>query len=279
MDKIKLHNGVEIPKIGFGTYKSQDGPETISAVKNAILAGYRLIDGASVYQNEKSVGQGIKESGIPREELFITSKLWNDDKGYEETKTAFYKTLQDLDLEYLDLYLIHWPIAKKSRSFWEQANNDTWRAMEELYKEGKIKAIGVSNFFPHHLEALMKEATIMPMVNQIEFHPGVYQKEVLDFCKEHNIVVEAWAPLAKGSVFTDPVMLYLSEKYNASISKITLNWIMEKGVIPLPKSVTKERIISNFDTSGIKLQKEDIEKIDAIVGYAGSGTRPDNIDY
>ena len=186
-----LNNNYKMPNIGFGTFRTPSGEETEQSVLNAIKAGYRHIDCAAAYGNEKSVGEAIRKSGVAREEIFVTSKLWNDDKGYENTLAAFNRTLEDLQLEYLDLYLIHWPIAKASKENWKEANSESWRALEELYNQGKIKAIGVSNFLEHHLEPLFETAKIKPMVNQIEFHPGMLQKEIVEFCKKHNILVEA----------------------------------------------------------------------------------------
>ena len=274
-----LNNDYKIPGIGFGTFRSADGAETENSVIDAIKAGYRHIDCAAVYKNEKSVGLGIKKSGIAREELFITSKLWNSNKGYESTKTAFYKTLEDLQLDYLDLYLIHWPVAKDSRENWKEANLETWRAFEELYAEGKIKALGVSNFMPHHLEALMDKATIMPAVNQIEMHPSQLQTETVEFCNKHNIIVEAWAPFSNGAIFGNAKLLEVADKYQKSIAQLTLRWIMQKNIIPLPKSVTPKRIQDNLNVFDFVISEEDMKIIDSICDCTGSGLDPDNIDF
>ena len=279
MKQIKLNNDYLIPTLGFGTFRIEEGEETVNAVYNAIKAGYRHIDCAAIYGNEKSVGEGIRKSKIKREELFITSKLWNDNKGYEETKKAFYQTLEDLGVEYLDLYLIHWPIAKKSRQNWIQANNDTWKAMEELYEEGKIKAIGVSNFLKNHLEALMQDAKIKPMVNQIEIHPGLTQNETVEFCQKNGIVVEAWAPFANGQIFANDILKDISKKYNKTIAQITLSWLVNKNIVALSKSITIERIKENLNIFDINLEKNDIAKIDSIKGYEGIGLDPNNIDF
>ena len=191
MENMKLNNGYMIPEIGYGTWQSPDSEVTVNGVKAAIACGYRHIDTAAAYKNEESVGEGIKESGIARKDLFVTSKVWNTQRGYEKTIAAFEKTLSDLDLDYLDLYLIHWPASKKDYENWEEINLETWRVMTDLYKAGKIKAIGVSNFKPHHLEALMK-TEVKPMVNQIEFHPGFMQEETVKYCRDNGILVEAW---------------------------------------------------------------------------------------
>lgn len=274
-----LNNGYKIPVIGFGTFRTPSGEATEQSVIEAIKAGFRHIDCAAVYGNEKSVGNGIHKSGIAREELFITSKLWNDNKGYEETLAAFHQTLEDLQLDYLDLYLIHWPIAKASKENWKEANKESWRAFEELYKQGKIKAIGVSNFLPHHLKPLMEAATIQPMVNQIEIHPSMLQEETVSFCKAHNILVEAWAPFSNGQIFDNNTLKEIAAKYNKSVPQLTLHWIMQKGIVPLPKSVTPERIKSNLEVFDFTISKEDSDKIDAITNCAGSGLHPDEIDF
>lgn len=198
-DTFILSNGYSIPCVGFGTWQTPDGETAVNAIKAAITSGYRHIDAAAVYENEKSVGLGIAESNIKREELFITSKVWNAERGYDKTLKAFEKTCADLGVEYLDLYLIHWPAVKNQYDNWEEINLDTWKAMTELYKAGKIKSIGVSNFLPHHLEALM-QTEVKPMVNQIEFHPGLLQTETVAYCNEHNILVEAWSPLGTGKM-------------------------------------------------------------------------------
>lgn len=274
-----LQNNYQIPAVGYGTFRTADGAETETAVLEAIKAGFRHIDGAAAYGNEKSVGRAIQKSGINREELFITSKLWNDDKGYESTKAAFYRTLEDLQTDYLDLYLIHWPIAKASRERWQEANLESWRAMEELYKEGKVKAIGVSNFMPHHLEPLMKEATIMPMVNQIEIHPAMLQQETVDFCRAHNILVEAWAPFSNGQIFGNTTLQEIAETYQKSVAQIVLRWIVQKDMVPLPKSVTPERIQANLQIFDFTLSDDDMKRIDAITDCAGSGLHPDHVDF
>lgn len=274
-----LNNGLAIPAIGFGTFRTPSGQETEQSVIDAIAAGYRLIDGAAIYQNERSVGDAIRKSGVSREELFITSKLWNTNKGYEETLAAFNQTLSDLQLEYLDLYLIHWPVAKDSRDRWKEANAETWRAFEELHRQGKIKSLGVSNFLPHHLDALLATATIKPTVNQIELHPGFPQEEVVNYCKEHNIIVEAWAPFAAGHLMNHSEVVRIADKYQKTTAQICLRWIIQKGIVPLPKSVTPERITANLQVFDFEISAEDARVLDQITHDGGSGAHPDHIDF
>lgn len=274
-----LSNNYKIPNIGFGTFRTPSGEETEQSVLNAIKSGYRHIDCAAAYGNEKSVGDAILKSGVAREELFVTSKLWNDDKGYENTLKAFNKTLEDLQLDYLDLYLIHWPIAKASKNNWQEANTESWRALEELYNQGKIKAIGVSNFLPHHLEPLLENAKIKPMVNQIEFHPGMLQEETVEFCKKHHILVEAWAPFSNGQILTNPVLKEIADKYKKSVAQFSLRWIIQKGIVPLPKSVTPERIKSNLEVFDFEISEQDVDIIDRLTDCGGSGLHPDEVDF
>ena len=276
--KLKLNNGYEIPCLGYGTWKTPDGETAVSAVKKAIETGYRHIDTAAVYGNEESVGKGIKESGAAREDLFVTSKVWNTMRGYDETIRAFNRTMDDLKLDYLDLYLIHWPAIKKQFSNWEFLNLETWRAMTELYNAGKIKAIGVSNFKPHHLKALM-ETEITPMVNQIEYHPGQIQQETVSFCKENNILIEAWSPLGNGRMLSNNVLLEIAKKYNKSAAQLCLRWCLQNGVLPLSKSVTPSRIEENADIFDFEIFGSDMEKINNLPYIGGSGKDPDEVDF
>lgn len=278
MNKIVLSSGVEIPEIGFGTWKAPTGEVTIEAVKTAIECGYTHIDCASIYGNEKEVGIAIKESKVARETLFITGKLWNDIRGYQETIDAFNKTLEDLQLDYLDLYLIHWPRPKKYHDNYIEKNRESWKAMEYLYKQGKIKAIGVSNFKIHHLEEIMENCEIKPMVNQIEFHPSCLEKEIREFCKKENIVITGYSPLANGKVFECKELVEFAEKYGVSIAQLCVKYALQHNVIPLVKSVTKERIKANLNIN-FTITPEDMEKIDNITTCGGSYKDSDNISF
>ena len=232
--------------------------------------GYRQIDTASFYGNEEGVGKGIAQSGVDRKDIFLVTKLWNDDHGYEETINAFNKSIKKLGVDYLDLYLIHWP---------NKLNSETWRAFEDLYKEGKVRAIGVCNFKIGHLEELKKIAKIMPMVNQIEIHPCKTQKDIIEYCTENNIQVVAWGPIMRGKIFSLPLMLDLAEKYNKSIAQITLRWHIQNGVIPIPKSSNEERIKANIDIFDFNLSNEDMKKIDSLNSNEDVSGVPDNTTY
>ena len=278
MKNIELYNGILMPEIGFGTWKAPTGKVTVEAVKTAIECGYTHIDCAAIYGNEKEVGLGIKESNVDRKNLFITSKLWNDIRGYQETIDAFNKTLDDLQLDYLDLYLIHWPRPVKYHDNYIEKNIESWKAMEDLYKQGKIKAIGVSNFKIHHMEEIMENCEIKPMVNQIEFHPSCLEKEIRDFCKKENIVVTGYSPLANGKVFECKELVEFSEKYGVSIAQLCIRYALQHNVIPLVKSVTKERIKANLNVNFV-ISDEDMEKIDKITTCGGSYKDSDNISF
>ncbi|CAI6303172.1 MULTISPECIES: glyoxal/methylglyoxal reductase [Bacillus] len=268
-DTVKLHNGVEMPWFGLGVFKVENGNEATESVKAAIKNGYRSIDTAAIYKNEEGVGIGIKESGVAREELFITSKVWNEDQGYETTLAAFEKSLERLQLDYLDLYLIHWPGKDKYK--------DTWRALEKLYKDGKIRAIGVSNFQVHHLEELLKDAEIKPMVNQVEFHPRLTQKELRDYCKGQGIQLEAWSPLMQGQLLDNEVLTQIAEKHNKSVAQVILRWDLQHEVVTIPKSIKEHRIIENADIFDFELSQEDMDKIDALNKDERVGPNPDEL--
>lgn len=278
-DIYTLSNGVNIPCVGFGTWQTPNGETAINSVLEAMKCGYRHIDTAACYGNEESVGKAIKLSRINREELFVTSKLWNTDQGYESTLKAFDKTIKDLGLDYLDLYLIHWPVVKEHKEDWKEAICETWKAFEKLYSDGKIRAIGVSNFKPHHLKVIFENCNIKPMVNQIELHPSHNQDETVKFCRNNNILVEAWGPLSTGRIFKVKEMQDIANKYNKSIAQITLRWHIQNEILPLPKSVTPSRIKENSMIFDFELLKEDMELIQNLKGCEGSGVNPDNINF
>ncbi len=268
---FKLHNGVAMPYFGLGVYLAEDGQEVVNAVKWALDAGYRHIDTAAVYHNEEGVGRGIAESGLKREEVFLVSKVWNSDQGYESTLKAFDASLQRLGTDYLDLYLVHWPVDGKYK--------DTWRALEKLYAEKKVRAIGVSNFLQHHLEDLMETAETVPMVNQMEFHPYLVQQELIDFCRKHKIQYEAWSPMMQGNIFKQKEFEALADKYGRSIAQVVLRWDLQKGVVTIPKSSKKERIIANSQVFDFELSQEDMDRLDAMDKGKRFGPDPDNFDF
>lgn len=266
-----LNNGVEMPYFGLGVYLSKDGQEVINAIKWAVEAGYRHIDTASVYKNEDGVGEGVKQCGISREDLFVVSKVWNSDQGYDTTLKAFDASLKRLDMDYLDLYLIHWPVSGKYK--------ETWKALERIYAEGRVKAIGVSNFMQHHLEDLLKEASTVPMVNQMEFHPFLVQQELIDFCNQNTIQYEAWSPMMQGRIFDMQEFKDLSKKYGKTAAQIVLRWDLQKGVVTIPKSAKKERIVANADIFDFQLLLEDVKLLDDMHRGQRFGPDPDNFDF
>jgi len=274
-DTVTLHNGARMPGLGLGVFKVEEGPELIQAVKTAVSHGYRSIDTAAVYQNEEGVGQGIREAladnELERDRLFVTSKVWNADLGYESTLAAYEASLERLGLDYLDLYLIHWPVKGKYK--------EAWRALETLYGEGRVKAIGVSNFQIHHLEDLMQGASVKPMVNQVEFHPRLTQKELLRYTREQDIQLEAWSPLMQGELLDDPVLNELAAKYGKSVAQIILRWDLQHGVITIPKSTKEHRIIENARLFDFELSGEDMERIDGLNENRRVGPDPDNFDF
>ena len=277
-DTFTLNNGYKIPCIGFGTWQTPDGETAIKSVKEAINLGYKHIDTAAAYGNETSIGKAIKESGVNRSELFITSKVWNKDRGYKTTLAAFEKTINDLQLDYLDLYLIHWPASVNKFNDWDNINLETWRAMTELYKAGKIKSIGVSNFIPHHLKSLM-ETEVKPMVDQIEFHPGFMQEETFKYCNDNNILVEAWSPLGTGKMLNNETLKTIASKYNKSAAQLCIRWCLQNNTLPLPKSVTASRIKENTEIFDFVISDEDMKTINAMEYCGGSGYHPDKVNF
>ncbi len=278
-DSFVMRNGKTIPCIGYGTYKTSE-EEVYDAVIAAIKAGYRHIDTAAFYKNEAGVGRAVRECGVPREEIFVTSKVWNTDRGYENTKRAFAESMERLGLDYLDLYLIHWPANKKQ--FGDEAkkiNAETWRALEELYAEGKIKAIGLSNFLPHHIEELMEGAKVKPMVDQIEFHPGWAQLEVSEYCRKKDIVVEAWSPLGRKDALDNEVLREIGAKYQKGTAQVCIRWIIQHGILPLPKTVNPDRMVENADVFDFELTAEEMRIIDELKNLGGQCALPDEVDF
>ncbi len=251
---VKLNNGIKIPILGLGTYMAT-GDRGYQAIRHALKIGYRHIDTAAMYNNEKEIGMALKDDDVSREDIFVTTKLWTTDHGYEKALEAFEESLERLGLDYIDLYLIHWPVTG--------LRMDSWRAIEQLYKDGKCKAIGVSNYTIRHLEELLKEAKIIPVVNQVEFHPYLYQKELLDYCISKNIWIESYSPLTKGRMLDDPPLVEISRKYNQSTAQILIRWSLQKNTITLPKSANVHRIMENANVFDFVITEEDMKKIDS----------------
>ncbi|WP_375162243.1 aldo/keto reductase [Fictibacillus sp. WQ 8-8] len=274
-DTTTLHNGVKMPWFGLGVFKVEEGPELVNALKTAIRHGYRSIDTAAIYENEEGVGKGIHEglaeSGVERRDLFVTSKVWNADLGYESTIAAYEESLRKLGLEYLDLYLIHWPVEGKYK--------DAWRALETLYKEGRVKAIGVSNFQIHHLKDLMKDAEIKPMINQVEYHPKLSQKELQEFCKAQGIQMEAWSPLMRGQLLDHPVLKEIADHHNKSVAQVILRWDLQNGVVTIPKSTKENRLAENSKVFDFRLTDHEMNRINDLNENLRVGPNPDNFDF
>ncbi|SFB33157.1 Aldo/keto reductase [Lentibacillus halodurans] len=269
-DTVTLNNGVKMPGFGLGVYKVEDGDVTVKSVTAALKHGYRSIDTASFYDNEKGVGQGIRESGVPREKIFVTSKVWNDEQGYESTLQAFETSLEKLGLDYLDLYLIHWPVKGKYK--------DTWKAMEKLYNEGKVRAIGVSNFHVHHLQDLFADSKVKPVIDQVEYHPHLTQEKLKAFCEEKDIQLEAWSPLKKGRLMDDPVIARLAEKYGKTPAQIILRWDVQNHVVTIPKSTHEHRIQENADIFDFDLTDDEMKLISNLNIDDRTGKNPDSLD-
>jgi diketogulonate reductase-like aldo/keto reductase len=277
-DSFIMNNGYKIPCVGFGTWQTPDGETAVNSVKEAIKAGYRHIDTAAIYGNEKSVGLALAECGVPREELFITSKVWNKFRGYDETMKAFERTMSDLSLDVLDLYLIHWPANKVQYDDPSSLNLSTWKALCELYKSGKIKAIGLSNFLPHHIEPLL-DSEVKPMVNQIEYHPGYMQKEVVDYCNKNGILVEAWSPIGSGRLLENALLTEIAAKYGRSVAQICIRWCLQNDALPLPKSVTPSRIEENLKVLDFEISEEDMQRISSMELCGWSGLDPEKVTF
>lgn len=279
MKNFKLNNGMEIPAIGFGTWQIEEGENAYNAVKTAIEKGYTHIDTAAVYGNEVSVGKAIKDSGVAREDLFVTTKLWNDMRGEENAKKAFEESITKLGLDYVDLYLLHWPAnATQFPENWKDINAASWKALEELQAEGKIKAIGVSNFMVKHLEALLETAKVIPAVNQIEFHPGYTQAEVVELCKANNILVQAWSPLGSGRILQDETVKAIAANHEVSVGQVCIQFAIQQGVLPLPKSENPINIENNLNTN-FELSSEEIEQLTTLKENGFSGLVPDEVAF
>jgi diketogulonate reductase-like aldo/keto reductase len=270
-DCVTLNNGVQMPWLGLGVFKAKEGEEVVQAVKAAIRAGYRSIDTASAYRNEEGVGQGVREAlqenGLQRKDVFITSKVWNSDQGFETTLKSFDDSLKRLGLDYLDLFLVHWPVKGKYK--------ETYRALEKVYAEGKVRAIGVSNFQIHHLEDLLSEAKVVPAVNQVEFHPYLSQKELLRYCTEKGIQLEAWSPLGQGHLLEHELLKGIASKYGKTVAQIILRWDVQLGVVTIPKSIREARIIENADIFDFELSAEEMQAIDGLNRNQRFGSDPD----
>lgn len=266
-----LNNGVKMPWLGFGVFQIEDGPKVEQAVLSAFEVGYRSIDTATIYKNERSVGKAIRESGIPREDIFLTTKVWNSDQRAKRTMAAFEESLERLDTEYVDLYLVHWPV--------EGCYKETWQVMEEIYENGRAKAIGVSNFQIHHLEDILNDAQVVPAVNQIEFHPFLVQPDLLSFCQTNKIQVEAWSPLMQGQIVNDPTVKKLAEKYHKTPAQIALRWNLQHEVVTIPKSARPKRIGENAQIFDFELSQADIDLLDALDEGKRTGPDPNNFNF
>jgi diketogulonate reductase-like aldo/keto reductase len=250
---VKLNNGILMPALGLGVYAPEQQQEVGRAVEAALSVGYRLIDAASIYGNEKEVGEALLQGGVPRNEIFVTSKVWIDDMGYDPTLRAFEKSMKDLSLDYMDLYLIHWPK--------DQHRKDTWKALESLYDQGVVKSIGVSNYYQKHLEELFVYANVCPAINQIELSPFCYLPEELAFCKQNNIQVEGYAPVVRGQKKEHPVLVDIARKYGKSTYQILIRWVIEQGAVTIPKSIHKDRMIENAEVFDFSLDEDDLARM------------------
>lgn len=268
---VPLHRTVHIPLLGLGVFKVRDGETVENAITTALAFGYRHIDTATIYRNEAGVGRAIAASGINRSDLFVTTKLWNNDQGYESALAAIDGSLNKLGLGYVDLYLVHWPKPEHIEG--------TWRAMEEIQQSAKARAIGVSNFLPHHLDQLAKTAAVMPSINQIEFHPHLQSPDLIDYCENHDIVIEAWSPLKHGEIINDPNLQAIAGTHGVAVPQVVLRWMLQRGIVAIPKSVTPSRIAENADLYGFELSPNEIASINTMDRGDRVGPDPDNFDF
>lgn len=280
MTTYTFSNGVRIPKIGFGTWQIPEGDVAYDAVSYALKSGYRHIDTAQIYGNEASVGRAIADSGIAREEIFLTTKVWNDKVGYEDTLASVEESMKKLQVDYLDLLLIHWPNPKASRETigWEARNAQVWSALEDLYESGKVRAIGVSNFMVHHLDALLETAEVIPHANQIMLAPGTPQTELVNYCKEKGILLEAYSPFGTGTLFQSKEAAALAEEAGYSLAQLALAWSLDKGFLPLPKSTTPENIKTNLAIDGLTISPEAVALLDKLEGIKAQ-LDPDQAEF
>ena len=274
-----LANGVSIPSIGFGTWQVQEGPEAVDSVKAALEAGYRHIDTAQGYQNEEGVGKAVKQSGVKREDIFITSKLTNGIRGYENTKKSIEDSLRRLGTDYMDLFLVHWPVPVNFKDQWQQMNAESWRAMEDALKAGKIRALGISNFRKRHIDELLKTAEIKPVANQIRLCPGDKQEDTVNYSREQGMLLQAYSPLGTGKLFEVPELMDIARQTSRTIAQVALRWSLQRGYNPLPKSITPKRIKENLDVYGFELTKEQMDRINALEGVVGYSADPDHITW
>lgn len=273
-ETFSLPDGSRVPALGFGTYNAKGG-DNLQMIKTAIETGYRYFDTASLYGTERALGQAIKESGVPRELFILASKAWTDEMGYAEVKEALARSLNRLQTEYLDLYLIHWPKVSEDDTDWKERCQDTWRAMEELVREGKVKAIGLSNFLPHHLDAILEIAQIKPAVNQLELHIGYSQEAAVAYTQSKGILVQAWSPLARGAMEDHPMIHTLAEKYGKTKSQVCLHFLYQKGIMPIVKSANKDRMSENMQIFDFRIEKEDMQMLECMPQNTWQGEHPD----
>lgn len=277
MEKVQLKNGLCLPAVGLGTWKITDRQEMLAVIENAYAFGYRLFDTAAAYTNEMALGKALKELQLPREELFIQDKLWNTCYGYEEAQEACKRTLRKLKLDYLDVYMIHWPATPKLFENWNIVNAETWRGLEKLYKEGYVRAIGLSNFKPHHLDELYKTAEVLPHINQIEFHPGMLQHEILAYCGKHEIQLEASSPLGNGQVLTNTLLCEMAKNKGVSTARLCLKWELKHGAIVIPKTTNVSRLKENIQINDFDLTDGEMQVIDNLTFCGGLGIDPDEV--